>query len=147
MTIELGKPGNLYLFEDQTLPIGFKFPMSYLSLSANKNNLNMPDLEPWFWLTFWKELADSWYEILKKQFPSRKLVPFCKDGSTDDIACFDGSDISGDPAVLIIHSFCTPGWEYRGRYKNFNGWLEDFKNRALRFKADLDPEEYPYDHS
>jgi hypothetical protein len=146
MTIEKRTPDEKrYLFENISLPQGFSLPKSYLELTANKEDKDMPDLEPWFWLTFWKELANFWYETLKEQFPSWKLVPFCKDGSTDDIACFDGDDTSGDPAVVIIHSFCSPGYEYRGRYKNFDGWFEDFKNRALRFKADLDPEEYRYD--
>jgi hypothetical protein len=122
-----------YLFEDQHLPKGFKFPSEYLELTAKFNRQEMPDLMPWFWLSHNETRAKNWLSILRKQFPEKDLIPFCKDGDSDDIACFDASDISGNPAVLIIHTFCKPGYEFRGKYMDFSDWLNDFKKRKQMF--------------
>ena len=80
-------------------------------------------LKFWWWMFQNKDLAIYWNDTLRDQFPKRKLVPFAKHGASDDIACFDGADISGNPKVLIIHAFCEPGWELRGEASNLSEWL------------------------
>lgn len=68
-------------------------------------------------------VAAFWLDDLKRQYPSKSLVPFAKLEDTDDLACFDGFDGSGEPKVLYIHAFASVGWEGRGEELDFNGWL------------------------
>ncbi|MDR1064735.1 MAG: SMI1/KNR4 family protein [Azoarcus sp.] len=121
-----------YLFEDGFLSTGFRFPESYLHLVQKE----LPDIEPWGWLASYKELSISWMKILQEQFPYRTLIPFAKFGGSDDIACFDGTDTSGDPKVLFIHTFCSPGWEDRGTVDNFDGWLKGITEESRQFKLE-----------
>ena len=121
-----------YLFKDYALPSDFKFPQSYLDLVANE----LPDIEPWWWLAPHQEAAIYWADTLRKQFPSRTLIPFAKHGGSDDVACFDGSDTSNNPKVLYIHSFCSPGWEHRGEANSFAEWLQKTEIEAAEFKAE-----------
>ena len=102
-------------------PTGFTFPASYVGMAAIDE---LPDIAPMFWMFNLEVdgIAD-WTEILAEQFPERVLVPFAKYGSTDDVYCFDGRDLSGNPAVFLIHSFTDPGWEYRGEWFHFDSWL------------------------
>ncbi|MGQ5525287.1 hypothetical protein ACUHMQ_18775 [Chitinimonas sp. PSY-7] len=121
-----------YLFDKSELPEGFLYPQSYLEIV----NLDLPEIEPWWWLAPYKDSAIYWMNTLRSQFPSRVLVPFAKDGASDDVACFDGEDISGNPKVFCIHSFCEPGWEMRGDFLCFNEWLKDIKKKSSEFKLD-----------
>ncbi|MCT8343389.1 hypothetical protein LG003_11140 [Photorhabdus kleinii] len=57
---------------------------------------------------------------MKAQYPERQLVPFAKVSYSDDIACFDSSDISGDPKIFFIHAFASTGWEDRRNLNNFD---------------------------
>ncbi len=109
----------------------FKFPQSYLDLVSK----GLPDIDPWWWLAPHKESAIYLADTLRKQFPLRILVPFAKHGGSDDVACFDGSDTSGDPKVFYIHSFCSPGWEYRGETNSFAEWLQLTELEAKEFKT------------
>ncbi len=126
-----------YLFEDYPPPSDFKFPQPYLDLLEK----GLPGIEPWWWLAPHKDSAIYWADTLRKQFPSRTLVPFAKHGSSDDVACFDGSDTSGNPKVLYIHSFCSPGWEHRGEASSFAEWLQKTEIEAAEFKAEEDEQE------
>ena len=130
-----GKPKTKmenYLFEDGMLPDGFSYPSEYIALIQT----GLPKIDPWWWLAPYKDTAVSWSEILREQFPQYYcLVPFAKHGGCDDVACFDGSDSSGDPKVILIHSFCSPGWEYRGEY-SFAEWLMQVKREAAEFERE-----------
>ena len=126
-----------YLFEDYPLPNDFKFPQPYLDLMAK----GLPDINPWWWLAPHKDSAVYWAYTLHKQFPSRTLTPFAKYGGSDDVACFDGSDPSGNPKVLYIHSFCSPGWEHRGEIASFTEWLQKTEIEAAETKAEEGKEE------
>jgi hypothetical protein len=95
----------------------------------------LPDIDPWWWLAPHKDSAVYWADTLRKQFPLRILVPFAKHGGSEDVACFDGSDTSGDPKVFYIHSFCSPGWEYRGEKNSFAEWLQLTEIEAKEFKT------------
>lgn len=99
-------------------PAGFAFPESFLRMIGG----DLPDIEPWFWLIGWEGAVEAWVRILGTQFPQRTLVPFAKDGGTDDVFCFNGEVRDGRSPVLMIHSFCSPGWEYRGEWDDFDSW-------------------------
>jgi hypothetical protein len=118
---------TLYFFEDYELPFKFDFPQSYLGLA----NGGLPEIKPWWWLSPHKKLSVDWIQILQSQFPSRSLVPFAKDGASDDVACFDGSQVGSEPRVFVIHTFCPPGWELRGEFESFNHWLHEMQSQIL----------------
>ena len=123
-----------YLFEDYSLPSNFKFPQSYLNLMEK----GLPDINPWWWLAPHKNSAVYWADTLRNQFPLRMLVPFAKHGGSDDVACFDGSDSTGNPKVLYIHSFCPPGWEHKDEASSFAEWMQKTEIEAAEFKAEED---------
>jgi hypothetical protein len=110
-----------YLFDDYPLPAGFKFPRHYLELAETISI----ELRYWDLMFESKEFALRWARILQEQFSDPNLVPFAKSKGSDDVMCFDGADTSGDPKVMVIHTFCEPGWEFRGEYANFSEWLEE----------------------
>ena len=103
------------------LPTGFQLPSEYVALLAAAT---LPDIEPWWFLAETPDLLSFWTVTLQRQYPARSLVPFAKDGGSDDVVCFDGGDRSGAPRVLIIHSFTSPGWEGRWELPGFARWLE-----------------------
>src|SRR4051812_9896990 len=88
------------------MPQGFRLPPAYLELI----NAGPVDLDPWWLLAERKESLDFWTRTLHEQYPNRPLVPFAKrDDTGDDIAAFDATDTSGNPKVLHIHAFSSPG--------------------------------------
>ena len=107
---------------DSNAPLGFLFPEPYQRLISVEQ---LPDISPMFWLLRLRDGVTNWTRILAEQFPDRILVPFAKDRASDDVFCFEGSDTTGNPAVLLIHSFTDPGWEYRGEWLDFESWLAD----------------------
>jgi hypothetical protein len=84
---------NTSLFQDFPLREGFRLPDAYLRLVES----GLPDIEPWWWLEEYPDSAKYWAKTLSEQYPSRSLVPFAKDGGSDDVFCFDGEDLSGNP--------------------------------------------------
>jgi hypothetical protein len=121
------------LAEEGKTPPGFILPRHYVALLANEP---LPDLEPWWLLAEQPNIALFWWTTLKAQYPTRSLVPFAKrDDLGDELAAFDGSDLSGDPRVFYVHAYTTPGWERRGDDANFLAWLENARREALEFKA------------
>lgn len=122
-----------YLYPKEILPSGFVYPPAFLEFFSKKE---VPDLDPWWFLYEFEELSKEWFFLLKKQYPARELVPFAKASTNDDIACFDGSNKSGDPKIFIIHSFASSGWEDRGSVKDFNDWLILAKEESAQYKAD-----------
>lgn len=122
-----------YLYSKEELPEGFKYPLSFLEIVSKKDVL---DLDPWWFLYEFEDFAKQWLFEIKKQYPTRKLVPFAKASNTDDIVCFDGSDESGNPKVYFIHTFASPGWEDRGSVYNFDEWLKQAKEESAQYKAE-----------
>ena len=114
-------PGQRLAASEAVAPAGFTFPQAFKTLITSDP---LPDLTPAYFLAeFDADAVGDWTRILAKQFPDRVLVPFAKDDASDDVYCFDGTDQSDDPIVQLIHSFTTPGWEYRGEWDNFESWL------------------------
>ena len=122
-----------FLFPPESLPPGFQFPASYLQVV---NASVLPELMPWWFLAKNERLALFWHGILREQYPDRSLVPFAKWDTSDDLACFDGTDTSGNPAVLLIHTFTTPGWENRGTLPDFGAWMVKAAEDARAFEAE-----------
>ncbi|OCG42894.1 SMI1/KNR4 family protein [Gilliamella sp. Bif1-4] len=122
-----------YLYSKEELPEGFKYPLSFLEIVSKKDVL---DLEPWWFLYEFEDFARHWLFEVKKQYPTRKLIPFAKTSNNDDIVCFDGSDISGNPKVYFVHTFATPGWEDRGSVYSFDEWLKQAKEESAQYKAE-----------
>ena len=121
---------------ESNAPAGFSFPAPYLSLIQAKD---LPDIAPLFWLLQLDEGVEDWTGLLQEQYPDRVLVPFAKDRRTDDVFCFDGKDTSGNPPVILIHSFTDPGWEYRGEWFHFDSWyagLQEFHEAWVRDEDD-----------
>lgn len=114
---------NELLLSDDLLPIGFKYPGSYI----NTQYSHVLDEEPWGY--FHQMLQHRFYWI-NKRYPERTLVPFARRYDNDDVACFDGTDTSGDPRVIIIHDWASPGWENRVEFNNFLEWLECAREEA-----------------
>ncbi len=127
---------DYYLYSGNELPEDFAFPISFLDLY----NLQIDelDLDPWWFLFINEQVSKGWLIELKKQYPDRVLIPFAKLSYNDDIACFDGDDKSGNPKVLLIHSFASPGWKERGCIENFEKWLELAKIESIEYKEDCD---------
>lgn len=57
-----------------------------------------------------------------RNYDERNLIPFAKvDDGRGDVACFDGDDSSGDPAVLML-VLDESGRMYS--YPDFATWME-----------------------
>lgn len=122
-----------YLYSKQELPKGFSFLHSFLEIVHQDSIL---DIKPWWFFYEFETLSKQWLLEIKKQYPTRSLVPFAKVSYSDDIVCFDGSDTSGDPKVFFVHAFASPGWEDRGNVQNFDEWLKLAKEESTQYKAE-----------
>lgn len=104
----------------QDLPDTFHYPQQFVRAVE----LGITQLEPW-WIVG-GELLRRRYVGLRERYPPQELVPFAVRQDCDNIACFDVS--SGK--VLVIQDFADPGFERRGEFEGFDGWLrravEDF---------------------
>ncbi|WP_308492532.1 hypothetical protein [Microbacterium terrisoli] len=122
-------------------PPGFIAPRRFEELLRQGE---LPDIDPWWWLIEFDESVRWWSETIKTQYPSRPpLVPFAKHGGTDDVFCFDGADLSGNPRVFIVHTFASPGWENRGYWDDFDVFMEAAEEEHadwLREEAEDDTE-------
>ncbi|WHU85638.1 SMI1/KNR4 family protein [Pantoea agglomerans pv. betae] len=124
---------GMYLYAKTDLPDDFKYPDAYIDIMSLEV---IPDLEPWSFICEFKESASFWMSEMKKQYPTRKLVPFAKLNYSDDIACFDGEDITGDPKVYYVHAFASAGWEDRGYTDSFAEWLKMARLESASYKAE-----------
>lgn len=122
-----------YLFAEQDLSEGFRFPQSFITVISEEPII---DLEPWWFFCEFRELADQWLKEVKKQYPHRELVPFAKVSDSDDIACFDGGDISGNPKIYYVHAYASSGWEDRGLANDFDEWLKNAQEESARYKEE-----------
>ena len=117
---------------------GFKYPNSFLNI-VNIKEVPYPD--PYFFLGVLEEFTKKWNNNIKKQYPTRILVPFAKDERSDDVFCFDGTDTSGNPKVYMVHTYASPGWEDRGYWDNFDGWYDDIQLESIKYKEEMEEDE------
>lgn len=117
----------------QVQPDLFVYPERFFLVVASDQ---LPDITPWSWLCKYEDDLYFWAETVANQYPTRTLVPFAKHQDTDDVFCFDGGDHSGDPPVLIIHTFASPGMEYRGQWASFGVWWEEMEEHRAAWLAE-----------
>lgn len=122
-----------YLYPESVLPAGFLFSKDYLDFISQKS---IPDLEPWWFLCEFKDDAEYWLNELARQYPGLHFIPFAKLEDSDDFACFDGRDHTGDPIVIYVHAFASQGWESRGSVMNFSEWLKKTYEESAFYKAE-----------
>lgn len=119
-------------------PDGFRYPERFQRVLAEQP---LPEIEPFMWLSLYDDQTHGWADIVATQFPERTLVPFAKHEDTDDVFCFEGTDHSGNPPVHIIHTFTTPGWEYRGTWSSSDLWWEEMEEHHAAWLAEQESEE------
>lgn len=120
---------QLYFYENEFLPNEFVYPKDYINLV--KNNSEM-DLSPWWLLGAEPEFAMLCYNVINDKVGGEKfLIPFAKSDVDDDIACFDGDDVSGNPRIYFDigeESMRGINWDERYSIPNFNTWLNSLHN-------------------
>ncbi|QIE98701.1 hypothetical protein C7434_0081 [Pantoea sp. PNA 14-12] len=126
---------GVYLYTKDELPDDFRYPASYAEIMSMDI---IPDIEPWSFICESQESSSFWMNELKERYPTRKLVPFAKLNYSNDIACFDGTNTTGDPRVYYVHAFASPGWENRGYVDSFNEWLKMASLESSRYKTERD---------
>lgn len=97
---------DYYFYDERRLSRAFSMPLDFVDFAWAQDR---PDLSPWWFLCDFQSSADFRFDQLREQYPESALVPFAKFGDTDDLACFDGKDLSPSPKVLYIHAFASPG--------------------------------------
>ena len=109
------------LLKADELPAWFSYPRPFIRLIE----IGITKLDPW-WI-FGRKYALEKREGLKSRYPTRDLVPFARNQSNDDVACWDKSD---PQKVIVIHDYADPGWEQRATFDTFWDWfrsaVEDF---------------------
>ena len=109
---------NFKPYLNQELPIGFKYPKSYLNLSMDLHELNaIPYFSWWFSdaLEPLEEIKDIYYNLTG----NKDLIEFARDG--DWAACFDLTDYSGNPKVFVYDLGNKNNFYEK---ENFDQWLE-----------------------
>ncbi len=112
---------HLNLLAAEECPDWFMYPRSFMRLVER----GIIHLDPW-WI-FDRGFALEKLNGLKSRYPSRDLVPFARNQSNDDVACWERNDLC---RVVIIHDYAKPGWEQRSTFETFWDWfrsaIEDF---------------------
>lgn len=110
------------------LPAGFKYPSELLHLAATGDD---PKIYPWWFVDATTQAGVLFHTTRKSD--GRNLVPFAKvDDGRGDIACFDGDDTTGNPAVLMLISDDS-GRSYS--YADFADWLKVARADAAHWQA------------
>lgn len=117
----------------QYLYPGFILPDSFINYVSGAE---LENIEPIWLFCCAQNYVDFWCEKIRELYPERKLIPFANWRYSDDIACFDGEDTSGDPKVYYVHAFASAGWEDRGYADNFDEWLKMARLESAQHKAE-----------
>lgn len=121
----MSKPFRTY--SNAQLPSGFKYPVSLLELVAGSEQL---DIYPWLFIDAPSKVGELSYAI--RQTDGRNLIPFASvEDDRKDIACFDGDDTTGNPAVLML-ILDDSGRSYS--YADFSDWLKAAQADAVRWR-------------
>lgn len=110
---------SFQLYSVDQLPEGFNYP-ERLKRMSELGGGGCPPIGPWWFVDANSKAGQLFYSIRKHD--GRNLVPFAKvDDGRGDIACFDGDDTSGNPAVLML-VLDDSGRAYS--YQDFDDWME-----------------------
>lgn len=105
------------LYPGEKLPSGFRYPEKLIQLSSSEA---YPDIYPWWFIDANSEAGELSYSNIAAE--GSCLVPFAKvDDDRNDVACFDGADITGNPRVLM-RVLDNSGRSYS--YLDFDDWLK-----------------------
>ncbi len=119
----------------------FIYPDKFLKIVNTETIEEVPYFSNYYFIGTDQEIIIFWFNIIKKQYPKRVLIPFAKDENTDDVFCFDGTDTSGNPKVYQVHTYASEGWEDRGYWDSFDDWYEDIKQISQEFKEEMEEDE------
>ena len=82
-------------YQLKTLPSEFRYPAELATVADGD------DLYPWVFIDPESAVGQLAWKV--RQSDGRNLVPFASaEDDRKDIACFDGDDASGNPAVLML---------------------------------------------
>lgn len=136
---------NIFLYDTTPLlPKGFYLPDSYTKYVERNSTV---DLEPWEFLCNDLGLSLYYYGAILSGDENRPLIPFAiindESGLYNDgyvvLACFDGTDLSGDPKVYF-HDYSSTKknipWEERYFLNNFDDWLKLAKEESAQYKSE-----------
>jgi hypothetical protein len=119
---------HFHVYSNAQLPDGFQYPAALLELAAGAGQLN---IYPWLFIDAPSQVGELSYAV--RQMDGRNLVPFASvEDDRKDIACFDGNDTSGNPAVLML-ILDDSGRSYS--YTDFADWFKAAQVDAARWQA------------
>lgn len=102
------------VYPSRLLPAGFTYPAAFLEIATS---LAANSFYPWWFVEADSEVGRLFWKT--RNGDGRNLIPFAKTDELDDIACFDGDDLSGDPRVLMITSTHDRSYSF----SSFSDWL------------------------
>ncbi|WP_081262333.1 hypothetical protein [Ralstonia solanacearum] len=134
-----------FFYDTPLLPEGFSFPSSYLNMALAAHPI---DIEPWVFMYENTGASLSYYGAMLQKFPDSPIIPFAMvndqsglyNGGWVVLACFDGSDKSGDPSVLIYDYSRPANTPWESVYANFSAWLAMAGEESARYKAERNDE-------
>jgi hypothetical protein len=90
-----------------------------------------PEIYPWWFIDANSKAGELSYSNRLRE--GTNLIPFAKvDDDRNDIACFDGTDTSGNPKV-VMRVLDDSGRSYS--FENFDSWLTAAKADAGRWQT------------
>lgn len=105
------------LYPPELLPDGFRYPPELIDIAASGEYVPVGQ---WWFIDANSKAGRLAYSV--RGHDGRNLIPFAKvDDGRGDVACFDGSDRSGDPVVLML-VLDESGRSYS--YRNFQEWMK-----------------------
>lgn len=130
-----------FFYKTPIIPTGFSFPRTYESMVTSGS---WPQIEPWVPLATDMPSSLYYYGAMLSKFQDAPLIPFAivcdESGFYNDgyvvLACFDGSEVSGEPKVRI-YDYGKPKispWENMS-YPSFLAWLEAAKKESGLYQA------------
>jgi len=122
-----------FIYPESLLPKRFRYPEAFVTISDA--GIQVPTIHPWFFFDAESKVGKLFYSI--RQHDGRNLIPFAQVQNGDgDIACFDGDDRTGNPAVLIL---ITDKSDRRYGFANFDDWFSAALEYSVKFKTDRRP--------
>lgn len=111
------------LYAESVLPLGFRYPEAMHALVGEPKDF----LYPWFFFDPDLDVGRLRLELARE----RKLIPFASLELGDgDTACFDASDTSGDPSIIMM---ITDGSDRGYAFPNFEAWMAQAHADAERW--------------
>ncbi|WP_220814545.1 SMI1/KNR4 family protein [Pseudomonas paralcaligenes] len=108
-------------YNQTELPNEFKYPEKYLTEASSCINLY-----PWVFIDTESDVGKLLYNLGMSE--GKKLIPFSSlENGDGDVACFDGSDTSGNPEIIML---VLDGSERAYSFKDFDEWFEMAKNNS-----------------